>query len=109
MMSKYLDMLEASLDTYDDPDERREMTRDELNAAMVELASDIFGAEAGQQLRDKLAGFDGWSNERLMTNIGVVKMYRDVLNPASAAWMMESLGFPIPGSVTITVAPQGSA
>ncbi len=44
-MGKYSDMLD---------DEDQEMSRDDVNEAMVELAEEIFGKEAGDQLRDKL-------------------------------------------------------
>jgi hypothetical protein len=44
-MGKYSDMLD---------DDEQEMSRDDLNEAMVELAEDIFGKEAADQLRNKL-------------------------------------------------------
>lgn len=40
--------------------------------------------------------YDQWSSEERRTNTAIVMMYRRVLNDASAAWMMEREGFPLP-------------
>lgn len=71
-------------------------------------------------------GHDEWTLEELRAKMSEVNLYGRTLSTPAAAWMLERLGFPLPppelrpawmrqadmfppGSVTITVAPQGNA
>lgn len=100
------------------------------------LFAHFFGAPQGPQGSHRIdlpfhaKHHDEWSMEEMRVKMAEAHLYRRVLNPASALWIMEREGFPMPpaelrpawtresdmfnrdippGSVTITVTPDRKA